>query len=262
MNSQNNFPTSSQRKRRNLTRSPIIPETENPETQIQLLRKENILLRQEIKRLNYALGSSVIGDSDIARIQNTAKEIQIDLEIKYNQTVQISNHYDKLISESQNQKEALRELLDKKIANIGKNLAKVVQVFEECSVQLKSQSFEAVKEKVNSQIEEMNDKLLEFEHIISESQQAYRGRLEKILETRRQAEINFLEERKKFVSVIKDLENAYLKKGEEYKERLKREYQIIEDSYFKLKHENGKENFSKFFFNFFLIFLKNIIKKF
>lgn len=222
-----------------LTMSPAIPETENPETQITLLKKENSLLREEIKRLNFALGSSVIADSDIRRLHNTAKEIQLDLEMKYDQNVQISDHYDKLIEESNKQKEALRSVLDSKITLITENLGKIVQVVEETTHHLKSQNFEIVKEKVNNQIEEMNDKMLEFEHIISESQLAYRSRLEKILETRRQAEVNFSEERKKFVKVVKDLETAYVRKGEEYHDRVKREYELIEDSYFKLKHENG-----------------------
>lgn len=226
-----------------LTMPPAIPETNNPKIQVGLLKKENNLLRREIKRLNQALGSKVLVESDIKRIKESAMDIQYELELKYNQTIEISEHYDMLIKESQNQKEVLRELLDQKISEIGVDLKKVVTVFEDCTKHLKNQNFKVLKQKVNGHVSQMNDKLLQFETVISDSQGAYRSRLEKILETRRQAEVNFLEERRKFVLIVKDLEKAYSKRQEEFKERLKREYDVIEDSYFKLKNENGKKIF-------------------
>ena len=57
---------------------------------------------------------------------------------------------------------------------------------------------------------------------------------------RRQAEKNFLEERQKFSSVVQDLESAFLRKEENFQERLKRDYEIIERNYFELKNENCK----------------------
>jgi hypothetical protein len=86
----------------------------------------------------------------------------------------------------------------------------------------------------------MSDKLLEFESIIAESQSVYRSKLEKILDMRRQAEKNFLEERQKFSSVVHDLETAFLLKEENFQERLKRDYEIIERNYFELKNDNCK----------------------
>lgn len=77
-----------------------------------------------------------------------------------------------------------------------------MQVFEECSLLLKQTNFEIIRVKVTQQISEMSDKLLEFESIMNASQKVYRSKLEKILDMRRQAETNFLEERQKFSSVV------------------------------------------------------------
>jgi hypothetical protein len=88
----------------------------------------------------------------------------------------------------------------------------------------------------------MSDKLLEFENIMASSQKMYRSKLEKILEMRRMAEKNFLGERQKFSSVVQDLESAFLRKEENFQERLKRDYEIIERNYFELKNENCKHS--------------------
>lgn len=79
---------------------------------------------------------------------------------------------------------------------------------------------------------------MEFESVMSESQKMYRSKLEKILDMRRQAERNFLEERQKFSSVVADLEAAFQRKEENFQEKLKRDYQIIEKNYLDLKNDN------------------------
>ena len=74
-----------------------------------------------------------------------------------------------MLQESEKQKDELREILDGHIAEIHNNVRKTVQVFEECSLLLKQTNFEVVRVKVAQQIQDITDKLLEFESVMSES---------------------------------------------------------------------------------------------
>lgn len=70
-------------------------------------------------------------------------------------------------------------------------------------------------------------------------QRSYIQRLTKILDTRKQAEGNFLEERKKLTSMIRDLEILYQRRNESFQSRLKKELSLMKSAYDKLKDENG-----------------------
>jgi hypothetical protein len=211
-----------------------------------ILKKENAILRKEINKLNSQLHSKVIADVEVERLTKIAKNLKFHLEEKYEQTVSISDEYSRLVEDAQNQKDRLRDLVDQKIVNINSNLETISDVIADCGERLKSTNFEIIREKVHEQIEEINQKILEFEHILRESQMAYRQRLDKILATRRQAEINFLEERKNFAEVVTDLEEAYVNREDAYKERIDKEYKLIEENYFQLKHENCKNPLTNF----------------
>ncbi len=88
---------------------------------------------------------------------------------------------------------------------------------------------------LNSIIERVN----EMDEVSKSMQRNYIQRLTKILETRKQAEVNFLDERKKFTSMIRDIEMAYQRKNEAFQLRLKKELTLIKNAYDKIKDENG-----------------------
>lgn len=70
-------------------------------------------------------------------------------------------------------------------------------------------------------------------------QKSYVQRLTKILDTRKQAEHNFLEERKKLTAMVRDLEVLYQRRNETFQSRLKKELTMLKSAYDKLKDENG-----------------------
>ena len=83
-------------------------------------------------------------------------------------------------------------------------------------------------------------KVGQMDELSKSMQRNYIQRLSKILETRKQAEVNFLEERKKFTSMVRDVEMAYQRKNEAYHSKLKKELVLLKSAYDKVKDENGR----------------------
>jgi hypothetical protein len=90
-------------------------------------------------------------------------------------------------------------------------------------------------------ISKINDKLEELEDINRSMQSGYISRLQRIVETRKEAEAKFLEERQMFTRIVKDLEIAYQYKQEAFQSRLKKELVLTKNAYDKLKDDNGKD---------------------
>ena len=224
---------------------PSPPAEELGSTAIEVIKKENEILKKEIHRLFESQGSRVISQTEIEKLLDSAKQLHRGLDSKYSQAVQISEKYKQILKSSKTQNENLRNLIDNKIVEINANVRQIRSIFESCAELLKSQNFEIIKKRVNLQIHATSDKLNEFETMMQGIHQAYRARLEKILGTRRQAEVNFMEERKRFMSVVAELEKAYLNKEEFMKQSLSKRFELMESNYLKLKHENGKTEIKK-----------------
>lgn len=93
---------------------------------------------------------------------------------------------------------------------------------------------------ITQSVNSIFDKVQELEQISRSMQKSYVQRLTKILETRKQAETSFLEERKKFAFMVKDLEILYQQRNESFQSRLKKELSLMKTAYDKLKDENGR----------------------
>lgn len=94
---------------------------------------------------------------------------------------------------------------------------------------------------ISQSITTVFDKVQELEQISRNMQRSYVQRLNKLLETRKQAETSFLEERKKLTSLVKDLEILYQRKSECFQTNLKKELSLMKSAYDKLKDENGRK---------------------
>ena len=118
-------------------------------------------------------------------------------------------------------------------------MGEVVNGSREIVIKVTKNDLEAVDRLLMGSISKLNDKLEELEDINRSMQAGYISRLQRIVETRKEAEAKFLEERQLFTRIVRDLEIAYQQKQEAFQSRLKKELVLTKNAYDKLKDDNG-----------------------
>ena len=106
-------------------------------------------------------------------------------------------------------------------------------------------SIDSFDKYISKSVNSIFEKVQELEQISSNMQKSYVQRLTKILETRKQAEASFLDERKKLTSLVKDLEILYQRRNESFQGSLKKELALLKSAYDKMKDENGRNVLKK-----------------
>lgn len=203
------------------------------------LEEENSILRKEILKLHETIGAQHYGGPQLNRFMELFREITEGLTQKTQINDELSRQFDEINNEFLSQKEELRELIDKKVVEIERKIYNVIIGCEDCLSSIKTQSYERSRDVLMEQIKIVTEKMSEFETIIIHSQDAYRLKINQLLESRKEAEIQFLEERAKFASILQELEKAYEIKAKSVESTISQELNSMKELYFKVKYENG-----------------------
>ena len=146
---------------------------------------------------------------------------------------------------SQQKRSADRKLIEGKLLEIDRTMGEVVNGSREIVMKVTKNDLEAIDRLLMGSISKINDKLEELEEINRSMQSGYISRLQRIVDTRKEAEAKFLEERQLFTKIVRDLEIAYQQKQEAFQSRLKKELILTKNAYDKLKDDNGRRDFTR-----------------
>lgn len=157
-----------------------------------------------------------------------------------NETIQASIFAEMEVILVDQRKDEQRKAVDSRLTEIEKNVVIIQQQTTEILKKIEGNDLDSFDRNLHKAVSSIQEKIQEIEEISKNMQRSYIQRLTKILDTRKQAETNFLEERKKLTSMIKDLEILYQRRNETFQSRLKKELSLMKSAYDKLKDENGK----------------------
>ena len=138
-------------------------------------------------------------------------------------------------------KDSQRKAIDSRLTEIEKSMMSIHKLTAEIVSRIETNNLDSFEKNINKAVNTVFERVKELEEISKSVQRSYVQRLTKILDTRKQAETSFLDERKKLTSMIKDLEILYQRRNDTFQSRLKKELSMMKAAYDKLKDENGKQ---------------------
>ena len=132
------------------------------------------------------------------------------------------------------QKEAFRNLVEKSLRSLESDVDTMLIGFKSCICTMEEYSPSNYKEIIDKNMKIFHEKLEEFETLNSNFHEQFRSKVQKLLESRKEAELMFLEERERFASIISGMENYQQKVKKSLENQYEKEYLFFKEGYFKL----------------------------
>jgi flagellar hook-basal body complex protein FliE len=136
-------------------------------------------------------------------------------------------------------KDEQRREIDNRMLSIEELILDVQREVKEQTKKIENNDLVSFDRYLTKSVNAIFEKVQELEQISRSMQKSYVQRLTKIIDTRKQAEASFLEERKRLAALVKDLDVLYQQRNESFQSRLKNELSLMKTAYDKMKDENG-----------------------
>lgn len=136
-------------------------------------------------------------------------------------------------------KDEQRREIDSRMLSIEELILDVQKEVKEQTKKIENNDLVSFDRYLTKSVNAIFEKVQELEQISRSMQKSYVQRLTKILDTRKQAEASFLEERKRLAALVKDLDVLYQQRNDSFQSRLKKELSLMKTAYDKMKDENG-----------------------
>ena len=136
-------------------------------------------------------------------------------------------------------KDEQRREIDSRMLSIEELILDVQREVKEQTKKIENNDLVSFDRYLTKSVNAIFEKVQELEQISRSMQKSYVQRLTKIIDTRKQAEASFLEERKRLAALVKDLDVLYQQRNESFQSRLKNELSLMKTAYDNMKDENG-----------------------
>lgn len=136
-------------------------------------------------------------------------------------------------------KDEQRREIDSRMLSIEELILDVQREVNEQTKKIENNDLVSFDRYLTKSVNAIFEKVQELEQISRSMQKSYVQRLTKIIDTRKQAEASFLEERKRLAALVKDLDVLYQQRNESFQSRLKNELSLMKTAYDNMKDENG-----------------------
>lgn len=205
---------------------------------IQTLEKERVILYQEILKIKQNTEQEFYEEAKLSTYQKILDKFLYEVEKSLSGAMNLNQSYYQQLEKISTEKDELRTVYHSKVEGIEETLMihkqKIEKMMQELVNTGKSGFFDIFKDQIGSVI----DRITECESFQDNLSQKGIEKQQLVINNRKKAEEGFCRERKKYISMVEDMQKAFDMKWDAKRGEIMREFKQVVDENAKLKEEN------------------------